>query len=173
MRRAISIAMALGVVACGGSAGSPLEGDGGDDGSALNDASVGNDSSTGKDSSTGSDSSSGGDASCPSFCASLNGTSIFCSDFDGESTPVDWTNSIVSQGGAITIVQNEEVSCPNGLGATLPLIANVSTTAADAKVTKDVAAVTNATHAEIDLEAYLPANDTKSYIVFFGVHPTA
>lgn len=43
------------------------------------------------------------------------------------------------------------------------MISNPTTAAADAKVTKDVV---------LDAEAYLPSNDTKSHVAFFGVRPT-
>jgi hypothetical protein len=120
------------------------------------------------------DAASDGDAaSCPDYCASLMPAPAFCSDFDSETMPTDWTQLTTGMGGTVTIEQADEVSCPNGLAAALPQISNQTpTTLADAKVRKDVAAITSVTEATLSLDAYLPA-DTMSYISFFGVRSTA
>lgn len=161
--------------ACGGTGGDDILGDGGNDGSMNNDGNQNNDGEgvdTGMADTGGSD--TGGDASCtgPDFCSSIKNP-LFCSDFDMELMPTDWT-TVTSGGGTVAIVQNEEVSCPNGLHSSVPMAATSTTMGPVAKVTKAITSMlSTTTHVVIDIEVYLPSNDTKSYVSFFGVRPTA
>jgi hypothetical protein len=157
------------VCACGGSSGTELtDGGGGSDtgtdGSSVTDGSSNQDSS----SSDASDA-----ANCPDFCATITPTPAFCSDFDSESMPADSTQLTTSMGGAVTIEQADQVSCPNGLAATLPQITGQGQDSiADAKVRKDVASIATVTEAIVKLDGYLPSNDMASYVSFFGVRST-
>ncbi len=173
MRRAlvsVCVGMAGVVGACGGSSGSDLLDGGGDSGNNA-DSQNGPDGQA-QDVANGSDSSDG-TANCPDFCATVNPTPAFCSDFDKEATPADWSATNVTNGGAVTIASAEEVSCPSGLSVSLPMISLGSTNTSQAKVVKNVAAIQSALHAVLKLEAFLPSNDTASYVIFFGVRSTA
>src|SRR5277367_6891986 len=94
------------VCACGGADGTL--GDAGLGGDAANDVSS-NDGST-QDVSQDSPSSSDANdaATCPAYCAGLTPTPTFCSDFDNESTPADWTQTVTGMGGTITVEQSDE-----------------------------------------------------------------
>jgi len=165
MKRVVCVGVIL--VACGGVDGT-LPGDGGGSGpdASADDAAQQPDTAPAPDGAT--DAIAVDAPSCPSFCASTK--SLFCSDFDGESSPTDWTSTVATGGGAATIVQSEDVSCPNGLHSSLPMITAQS--GASAKVTKNIVSVSNLTHVVLDLDVYLPSNDTSSYVAFFGVRPT-
>jgi hypothetical protein len=158
------------VASCGGSDDSALMNDSGMDVATGNDGNSGQDVQQGTDggNDTGADSS---DASCPSFCGSVT-TSLFCSDFDMETMPADWTSTVTMGGGAIAVESMQDVSCPNGLHSSLPMVAN-STGALEGKVTKNISTVALLNHVVLKLEVYLPSNDTHSYVAFFGVRPTA
>jgi len=173
MKRLTSIVLGGVIVcACGGSNGSPLT-DGGSGSDGTTDGSA-NDGSS-QDVSVADASSDGADgANCPDFCSGMTPSPAFCSDFDSESTPADWTQLTTSMGGTVTVEQADEVSCPNGLSATLPQITGQSqVTIADAKVRKDVVSIATVTEATVKLEGYLPSNDTMSYVSYFGVRATA
>jgi hypothetical protein len=148
-------------VACGGSAFTAAE---------PGDGNVGTETGSGSDGST---ETGGGtaDASCPSFCGGQPGQAAFCSDFDKEPSPTDWTTTIATNGGTVMLTQALEVSCPNALVVIVPQVATAAGSAA-AKVTKDIPGG-RTPHAIVALEVYLPSNDTKSYVTYFGVRPTA
>jgi hypothetical protein len=153
------------VVACGGSDGNPLL-----DGGNNNDGGNGNDGQA-SDGQSGDVSVDGSDGSmCPSFCGGIKGA-LFCSDFDQEATPADWTQTTTTNGGAVAITQAEETSCPNGLHVSLPQIMQGGLVGGSAKVSKTITTVQTLSHVVVKLEAFLPSNDMMSYVVFFGVHP--
>ncbi len=159
------------VCACGGSSGTGLDDGGGND---TGTGSDGNNVSDGQNQDVSSSSDASDAANCPDFCAAISPTPAFCSDFDSESMPTDWTQMTTSMGGMVTIEQSDEVSCPNGLSATLPQIQGASQGAVeDAKVRKDVASISTVAEAVVKLEGYLPSNDTMSYVSFFGVRATS
>jgi hypothetical protein len=174
MRLVVGLGAVAAIVAgCGGTDGDPLGGDGGgSDVATNNDASQGQDAQQGSDTGTNDTGSpdTGADASCPSFCGSVS-TSLFCSDFDGESTPADWTSTVTTAGGTIAVEGSQDVSCPHGLSSSVPQVANSAGTAA--KVVKNISSISTLTHVVLKLEVYLPSNDTQSYVAFFGVRPTA
>lgn len=118
----------------------------------------------------GSDSDGGGAACAPTgFCAAQAG-SAFCSDFDNESTPSDWLIDTTS--GSVTLTQAFATSCPNGLAVSLPLVttAPVAGSTSHARAGKVITGA--ASNVIVDLDVYLPANDTTSYVNFFTVRPT-
>jgi hypothetical protein len=108
------------------------------------------------------------DAGCPSFCATHTPMAGTCSDFDESSAiPSTWT-VVTNSGGSVTISEAEAVSCSNSLSADLPQVTLGSVTSADALADTPFA-LSSASTASLDLEVYLPDNDTKSYVTFFAL----
>jgi hypothetical protein len=100
--------------------------------------------------------------------------SLFCSDFDAEMMPTDWSVVSTTNGGMVSIEQTDTVSCPNALGISLPqVMAGGSTTGAVARVTKAIVTGSTIPRLVLKLEAWLPSNDTMSYVSYFGMRPTA
>jgi hypothetical protein len=155
-------------VACGGSNGTPLLGDSGpsaDSGPGGSDAAQDGDSQVVD---------AAGDAKtmCPDFCGGVKGA-LFCSDFDMETAPTDWSTTATTNGGTIAIQQSENVSCPNGLVASLPMIASASqTTTTTALVAKTIVTGSVIARLVLKVQAYLPSNDTQTYVTYFGLHAT-
>jgi hypothetical protein len=157
-------------VACGGTGGDDLLGDAGDASNGA-DATQNQDGQAGDTGVGDTGTADANDAaSCPDFCTGLT-KNLFCSDFDQESSPTDWTATVATGGGAVVIAGGQNVSCPNGLHASVPQAQSSSATGPTALVAKDVAAAGN--HVVLDADVYLPSNDTKSYVGFLGVRPTA
>ncbi len=172
MRLVVGVVASFGIaVACGGTGDDSLLGDGGDasnntDVTQNQDGQAG-DTGNGGDSSTADASDA---ASCPDYCTGLSTKNLFCSDFDGEVAPTDWTATVATGGGAVVIAGGQNVSCPNGLHASVPQSAGNALAGPIALVSKDVATAGN--HVVLDADVYLPSNDTKSYVGFLGVRPT-
>jgi hypothetical protein len=168
MRVAIGVVGIFLVTACGGTGDDLLLQDGGD-------ASTGSDVQQSQDGSA--DTGKGGDvgadandaAVCPGYCAGLTTKNLFCSDFDNEVAPTDWTATIATGGGAVVVAGTQDVSCPNGLHASVPQSGGNTQVGPIALVSKDIAS--GGAHVVLDADVYLPSNDTKSYVGFLGVRP--
>jgi len=177
MKRPTMILVGLVVGACGGSGGSPLTdgglGDSTTDGSMIIDAPISmQDVAQGGDASDAASNDASDGPTC-GYCSTLTTTPSFCSDFDSEMTPSDWDTTTTTMGGTVAIESTQYVSCPHGLEVTLPMFTNVAPeNVADAIVSKTITTTATVTQVSITLEAYLPANDTKSYVVYFGAHMT-
>jgi hypothetical protein len=171
MRGVVGVVAIFGVaVACGGTGDDILTQDGGD-ASSGSDVTQGQDGQ-GADTSVGDTGADGSDgAACPGYCSGLTTKNLFCSDFDGEVAPTDWTATVATGSGAVIVAAGKDVSCPNGLHASVPQAAASSAAGPIALVSKDVAS--GGGHVILDADVYLPSNDTKSYVGFLGVRPTA
>jgi hypothetical protein len=109
----------------------------------------------------------GGDGGCPSYCAMFTPGDGTCADFDESSVvPKAWKVT-TSEGGTVTISTAEAFSCSNSLSSTLPMesvsVGSADAYAASSFITPDDGVVS------LDLEIYLPTNDTMSYVSFFAL----
>ncbi len=108
------------------------------------------------------------DAGCPAFCATHGPAKGACADFDeSAAVPKAWKVT-ASDGGTVTISMAEAFSCSSSLSSALPMESISSVGSADAYaaipfITQDDGIVS------LDLEVYLPTNDTMSYVSFFAL----
>jgi hypothetical protein len=167
--RVLGVVAIFGIVsACGGTGDDTLLQDSGGGDVTNGDAAQNQDGSS-TDTGTGTDGSGGDGATCPDYCAGIK--SLFCSDFDGEQAPTDWTATVATAGGAVVVAGTQNKSCPNGLHSSVPAAAGNTLAGPIALVAKDVA--NGGAHVVLDADVFLPSNDTKSYVGFLGVRPTA
>jgi hypothetical protein len=178
--------------ACGGAAGSSLDGDAGPDTGNHSHSDSGNPmgSETGtppptdSGTDTGTPTDSGGhhkkdaeadtgkadtgpvDAGCPSFCASHTPTDGTCNDFDESSTIPSALKVTTSNGGTVAVSMAEAFSCANSLSSSLPMETGSSVGGSDAYAAIPFTLGTGTV--TLDLEVYLP-NDMTSYVLFFGL----
>jgi hypothetical protein len=193
MRRLVLMSgMVLGLIAaCGGTTGSPLDnGGGGSGGSSDSGTKPGMDSGItspdgAADSTSMSDTGSADtkpmdarrdtapdakkpfDAGCPSFCATHTPKTGTCNDFDeSNAVPSDWT-VVVNDGASVTVSEAEAFSCSNSLSAYLPMI--TTSTVMGASALAENAFKASGSTVTLDLEAYLPDNDMKSFVTYFAL----
>jgi hypothetical protein len=164
MRILMPIALAAIAAACGGTDGSPLLGDGG--GSDTGNQTDGNPNKDGE----GIDVTTDTGPSCPSFCGTVKG-SFFCSDFDTESMPADWSGVSATNGGTVDVEQSQTRSCPNALGVSMPKV--TSGGPVSARVTKNIVTGSTIGHLLLHVSAFLPGNDMTSFVSYFGMRPTS